>query len=268
MNFTVWFSFVGCHELSKHSRCNAGRYVRPRFASGAERDAGVVEAARSAYSPPPSQLGGGRADRQVSRARPPLPTNPGWSHSPRVNFNSTFQLTSVFNFHVNRSDWNWLDMILFVCVRRPGELATNRGNDLLVALMENRFPLIFDSTTLPLIRDWLSADEREVFERKYQVNHSACNQLIESHVEKHSNSYPMTIGQDLTEKQKVQMALFLVRSLPCFNHLSSKGLLQLSGCIRTSAHRTRSHSVSLDIHSYRYVWWWMREWPVCGRPPP
>jgi len=96
-----------------------------------------------------------------------------------------------------------------VIALEPGELATNRGNDLLVALMENRFPLIFDSTTLPLIRDWLSADEREVFERKYQVNHSACNQLIESHVEKHSNSYPMTIGQDLTEKQKVQMALFL-----------------------------------------------------------
>jgi len=96
-----------------------------------------------------------------------------------------------------------------VIALEPGELATNRGNDLLVALLKYRFPLIMDEPTLVVIRDWLNAEDRTNFERKYQVNFWACTQVMDSYAEKHSNSYPMTIGKDWTEKQKAQMALFL-----------------------------------------------------------
>lgn len=67
-----------------------------------------------------------------------------------------------------------------------------------------------DEPTLVVIRDWLNAEDRTNFERKYQVNFWACTQVMDSYAEKHSNSYPMTIGKDWTEKQKAQMALFLV----------------------------------------------------------
>jgi len=97
---------------------------------------------------------------------------------------------------------------------RPGVLSTNRGNDLLVELLQFRFPHIFDDGTLSLMRDWLSADvsERKVFERKHEVDDSVSIQRLETHVEKHSSSYPMAIGEDWTPKQKSQMALFLANS--------------------------------------------------------
>lgn len=99
-----------------------------------------------------------------------------------------------------------------VIALEPGELETNRGNDLLVALLQHRYPHIIDNTTLPLLRDWLIRSdvvERNIFERRHQVDHAACNQLVDEHIETHSTTYPMSIGQDWTVDQKSQMTLFL-----------------------------------------------------------
>lgn len=99
---------------------------------------------------------------------------------------------------------------------RPGTLATNRGNDLLIKLLKFRFPCIIDSGTVPVLRQWLNAEasEREQLIKTHDASSSSCVQKLREYMDEHSNSFPLfEFGSNWTEKKKCQMALFLVRLL-------------------------------------------------------
>lgn len=103
-------------------------------------------------------------------------------------------------------------MYFFFSQFRPGTLSTNRGNDLLIKLLKFRYPQIIDSTTIPTLQLWLNADasEREKMIRKHEVVNSPCPSLLKQFIKENSDSFPMLIGQNWTEKQKSQMTIFLV----------------------------------------------------------
>ena len=98
---------------------------------------------------------------------------------------------------------------------RPGTLASNRGNDLLLKLLKFRFPHIVDEVTTPVLREWLSADvsERVRMLSRFEVSDESCLRELQKYTEEHTDSFPMRgLGESWIERQKVQMALFLVSS--------------------------------------------------------
>nr|CAH0103169.1 unnamed protein product [Daphnia galeata] len=105
-----------------------------------------------------------------------------------------------------------------VIALEPGTLSTNRGNNLLIKLLKFRFPKIIDPTTVPVLRMWLNADkaERKEIMKKPEFTNCTCPKLfkqleekLKSYIEENSNSFPMLIGQNWTEKEKSQMTIFL-----------------------------------------------------------
>ena len=96
---------------------------------------------------------------------------------------------------------------------RPGTLASNRGNDLLLKLLKFRFPHIVDEVTTPVLREWLSADvsERVRMLSRFEVSDESCLRELQKYTEEHTDSFPMRgLGESWIERQKVQMAFFLV----------------------------------------------------------
>lgn len=102
-------------------------------------------------------------------------------------------------------------MILYIFFRE-GVLSTNRGNHLLVKLLKYRFPLICGINQLELINEYLSlhfAGQAKMLHRA-QIDEDICTSLLASYISENSKSYPMLIGDNFTEKQKNDLALFLV----------------------------------------------------------
>ena len=102
-------------------------------------------------------------------------------------------------------------------------MSTNRGNDLLIKLLKFRFPRVIDQATMPIIREWLAADltERKRLEKEQEVNEDVCARRVQNFIDEHSSSFPMTLGQDWTEREKIQMALYLVSfffQCPCTSY--------------------------------------------------
>ncbi|EFX64945.1 hypothetical protein DAPPUDRAFT_65805 [Daphnia pulex] len=137
-----------------------------------------------------------------------------------ASWNSIVATTVKYNLNLNVAEqlikYNG-PVVLFrrmrdeVIALEPGTLSTNRGNDLLIKLLKFRYPQIIDSTTIPTLQLWLNADasEREKMIRKHEVVNSPCPSLLKQYIKENSNSFPMLIGQNWTEKQKSQMAIFL-----------------------------------------------------------
>lgn len=50
----------------------------------------------------------------------------------------------------------------------------------------------------------------ENFMQRHDVNPDLCTSLLISYISENSKSYPMKIGEEMTEHQKTQMAVFLV----------------------------------------------------------
>ncbi|XP_033105219.1 phosphatidylserine lipase ABHD16A-like [Anneissia japonica] len=89
---------------------------------------------------------------------------------------------------------------------------SNRGNNLLIALLKYRYPNLLDEESLPVLNRFLSAesivDRLNVF-TEYEVEDSACTRDLQRYAVEHSTMYPMMIGEDLREVTKIQLTLFL-----------------------------------------------------------
>lgn len=92
---------------------------------------------------------------------------------------------------------------------RPGKLERNRGNDLLIKLLEYRYPRVVD---LPLLRQWLGAEsnERAALLHKFDVNNGQLIQNLKQYINENGISFPMLIGENWVENKKSQMTLYLV----------------------------------------------------------
>ncbi|XP_064649603.1 phosphatidylserine lipase ABHD16A-like [Lineus longissimus] len=97
-----------------------------------------------------------------------------------------------------------------ICTQEPPDPATNRGNDLLIKVLQHRFPKLVDETTIPILRDMLAGSEAKAgLHSLYEVDDELITLALRSYVEEYSPSYPMQIGEDLDENTKIQYTLFL-----------------------------------------------------------
>ena len=110
----------------------------------------------------------------------------------------------------------------------PKTPSTNRGNDLLISTLQNRYPYIVDQDTAPYIRTWLSAKsdiDRARILSSYTSDISTCESILATYVLKHQGgkvSYPGELGKQensntynnnmelsLAKDAKLTLALYL-----------------------------------------------------------
>ncbi|XP_050301691.1 phosphatidylserine lipase ABHD16A [Anthonomus grandis grandis] len=98
-----------------------------------------------------------------------------------------------------------------VICTKEGELSSNRGNNLLVKILTNRYPCIYESPQLQILMDYLAVTgaNQERILQKYNVDETVCMSLLQSYISEYSKSYPMKIGEEFNSAEKIQMALFL-----------------------------------------------------------
>lgn len=94
-------------------------------------------------------------------------------------------------------------------------LSSNRGNDLVITLLQHRYPCVVDELSVPYVREWLAADTvtQASMRLTYEVNDDVITRLIQRHNTPSTTittTYPSLIGEGLSEQQKIQLALFLV----------------------------------------------------------
>ncbi|KAL5011974.1 hypothetical protein ScPMuIL_010525 [Solemya velum] len=93
----------------------------------------------------------------------------------------------------------------------PMEPHSNRGNNLLLTLLNYRYPRIVNTSTIPLLEHWLAADQtgREVLWSSHEVDADLCQDLIQMYAEEHSCQFPMQFGEDYSSEELKKFALFL-----------------------------------------------------------
>lgn len=86
------------------------------------------------------------------------------------------------------------------------ELDTNRGNHLLVKLLEARYPLLSTPQAAATLSSVLSQPLMSV-----DVDVSGQQRVHDEHVKQHGASFPSTLGQEIEEEDKILMLLYLAR---------------------------------------------------------
>ncbi|XP_019877988.1 phosphatidylserine lipase ABHD16A [Aethina tumida] len=99
-----------------------------------------------------------------------------------------------------------------ICLKE-GVLESNRGNDLLIKLLQYRYPHVMEANQVALLRDYLalSGHSQDDMFIKFDVEEQKFESLIQSYVSEYSKEYPMKFGEEFSIKEKNQTALFLAR---------------------------------------------------------
>ncbi|KAL8213071.1 UNVERIFIED_CONTAM: Protein abhd16a [Gekko kuhli] len=96
----------------------------------------------------------------------------------------------------------------------PEDIMSNRGNDLLLKLLQFRYPKVMAEEGVRVVREWLEAstpmEEASVYSR-YEVEDDWCLSVLTSYKAEHGDSFPWSVGDDMTLEGRRQLALFLAR---------------------------------------------------------
>ncbi|KAK7095408.1 hypothetical protein V1264_006820 [Littorina saxatilis] len=90
-------------------------------------------------------------------------------------------------------------------------MASNRGNFLLVRLLEYRYPNVVNTDTIPLLKDFLrgTRQHQDAMLMEHRVNVEQCQTMIRTYAQEVSPTFPMRIGDQFTHTAVNQLALFL-----------------------------------------------------------
>uniref|UniRef100_A0A3B4UMM8 Abhydrolase domain containing 16A, phospholipase n=1 Tax=Seriola dumerili TaxID=41447 RepID=A0A3B4UMM8_SERDU len=96
----------------------------------------------------------------------------------------------------------------------PEDVMSNRGNDLLLKLLQFRYPKIMTDEGIRVVRQWLGAsnhiEEASVYSG-YEVDDDWCVSVLQSYQADRDVSFPWSVGEDMTLEGRRQLALFLAR---------------------------------------------------------
>uniref|UniRef100_A0AAX7TKC9 Monoacylglycerol lipase ABHD16A n=1 Tax=Astatotilapia calliptera TaxID=8154 RepID=A0AAX7TKC9_ASTCA len=96
----------------------------------------------------------------------------------------------------------------------PEDIMSNRGNDLLLKLLQFRYPKIMTDEGIRVVRQWLGAssplEEASVYSG-YEVDDDWCVSVLQSYQADRDVSFPWSVGEDMTLEGRRQLALFLAR---------------------------------------------------------
>nr|XP_061789842.1 phosphatidylserine lipase ABHD16A-like [Nerophis lumbriciformis] len=103
----------------------------------------------------------------------------------------------------------------------PEDIMANRGNDLLLKLLQFRYPNIMSYEGVCVVREWLQAStpvaEASVYSA-YQVDDEWCESILLSYKKDNDATvdsdvvFPWNVGEKMLIKERQQLALFLARN--------------------------------------------------------
>ncbi|KAM5217927.1 LOW QUALITY PROTEIN: ABHD16B [Hipposideros larvatus] len=107
-----------------------------------------------------------------------------------------------------------------------GDVEGNRGNELLLRLLQHRYPAVMAREGLAIVTRWLRAGslaQEAAFYARYRVDDEWCLELLRSYCAScedaedeeawgpHGLAFPWLVGQGLSSRRRRQLALFLAR---------------------------------------------------------
>uniref|UniRef100_A0A673T2M1 Phosphatidylserine lipase ABHD16A n=1 Tax=Suricata suricatta TaxID=37032 RepID=A0A673T2M1_SURSU len=96
----------------------------------------------------------------------------------------------------------------------PEDIMSNRGNDLLLKLLQYRYPRVMAEEGLRVVRQWLEAssqlEEASIYSR-WEVEEDWCLSVLRSYQAEHGPDFPWTVGEDMSADGRRQLALFLAQ---------------------------------------------------------
>ncbi|XP_058678543.1 phosphatidylserine lipase ABHD16A isoform X1 [Ammospiza caudacuta] len=95
----------------------------------------------------------------------------------------------------------------------PDDIASNRGNDLLLKLLQHRYPKVVAEEGLRAVREWLEAatpEEQSSVLRRCAPDERWCRERLRGWAGDRSPPFPWGLGEDLSPAQRQQLALYLV----------------------------------------------------------
>uniref|UniRef100_A0A4W4E4C1 Phosphatidylserine Lipase ABHD16 N-terminal domain-containing protein n=1 Tax=Electrophorus electricus TaxID=8005 RepID=A0A4W4E4C1_ELEEL len=96
----------------------------------------------------------------------------------------------------------------------PEDIMSNRGNNLLLRLLQYRYPKVMTEDSVRAVRQWLSAGsqvEEGFVYSSYEVDGDWCLSVLQSYQAEGETPFPWSVGEDMTAEGRRQLALFLVR---------------------------------------------------------
>ncbi|XP_026541220.1 protein ABHD16A isoform X1 [Notechis scutatus] len=96
----------------------------------------------------------------------------------------------------------------------PEDIMSNRGNNLLLKLLQHRYPKIMTEEGLRIVREWLEAStpmEEASMYSHYEVEDEWCLSVLKSYQAEEGDEFPWSVGEDMTLDGRRQLALFLAR---------------------------------------------------------
>ncbi|KAM4696819.1 phosphatidylserine lipase ABHD16A [Rhinophrynus dorsalis] len=101
-----------------------------------------------------------------------------------------------------------------ITTTHPDDVSSNRGNNLLIALLQHRYPRVMSDEGRLVVREWLAAStpeqEASVISR-YGVEEDWCLSVLQSYQSEHSDLFPWSVGEDMSLEGRRQLALYLAQ---------------------------------------------------------
>ncbi|XP_073405085.1 phosphatidylserine lipase ABHD16A isoform X1 [Dendrobates tinctorius] len=96
----------------------------------------------------------------------------------------------------------------------PEDVASNRGNDLLLSLLQHRFPNVMTEDGRRAVRLWLSTSTPEDADSvlsQYGVEEDWCLSVLQSYKAENLEQYPWSVGEEMSTEGRQQLALYLAQ---------------------------------------------------------
>ncbi|XP_028835288.1 phosphatidylserine lipase ABHD16A [Denticeps clupeoides] len=96
----------------------------------------------------------------------------------------------------------------------PEDIMSNRGNDLLLKLLQFRYPKVMTDEGIRAVRHWLGATnhvEQASVYSSYEVDDDWCTSVMQSYQTERETMYPWSVGEDMAPEARRQLALFLAQ---------------------------------------------------------
>ncbi|KAM4643578.1 phosphatidylserine lipase ABHD16A isoform 2-T2 [Amazona ochrocephala] len=96
----------------------------------------------------------------------------------------------------------------------PDDIASNRGNDLLLKLLQHRYPKIMADEGTRIVREWLEAAtpaEERALAQRCPVDESWCRAVLEAFAGDRDPPFPWSLGEELSVGERQRLALFLAQ---------------------------------------------------------
>lgn len=101
-----------------------------------------------------------------------------------------------------------------ITTTNPDDIASNRGNDLLLCLLQHRYPNLMTEESRRAVRMWVSAstpEEEASVLSHYGVEEDWCLSVLESYKAENLGQYPWSVGEEMSMEGRQQLALYLAQ---------------------------------------------------------